>query len=430
MKKKKTLLTLFAILVCFTALIVLLQYNHMDQLTYTMADVSEITFEELLSPPYVTVDDWSFVDQWSVRCGGQSTDSRIASKGSVQKLWVGLEELLGEELLQAYLLTERKESYHQHVKELLDETKFYHTYLQIRAKSNPGTPIRKDDSVLRMLQLYIRDASECYLVLSYRTGRMPSMKAYVFSIYDPVVLSQLVSYAANLTTQYPTEPDPTEPFRDGNGSYPPSVFVNDKLYGPPYSASYSEIPEGCVYLGEITECVGANNIPSKNFQANYSPVGTKVYQYQSVILLEEGGKYCAYVEEEPLDFFSYEDTVQVSFHDVSYANENGSVNHKITEITLAEEEKNLLLELLDPYYGEASINDVLKTDFHKYYQIEVDGETGKITIKIDTEGNGYGQAGDYYMSIQEHHPMGFLEGTYVKTDLMNFLAEQLEKKDS
>lgn len=51
--KKKTLIVWIIVLLCLVGLVVLLQQcNHENFTTFKMEDVSEITFEELLSPPY------------------------------------------------------------------------------------------------------------------------------------------------------------------------------------------------------------------------------------------------------------------------------------------------------------------------------------------------------------------------------------------
>lgn len=92
--------------------------------------------------------------------------------------------------------------------------------------------------------------------------------------------------------------DTQEAFWDGKGCRIPSVYVNDRLYvSASYPSGYSMISSNCLYLGEVTECVGTGNTPAENFQANHAPVGTKIYQYHSVILLEVDGIYGAYVED-------------------------------------------------------------------------------------------------------------------------------------
>lgn len=423
--KKKRLITWIIVLLCIVGGILLLQQcDHEDLTTFAMADISEITFEELLVPPYVTVDQWPFADLWTARCGGQSADSSIAEKGSAERIGEDLRELLEGVTLHTYAPEEKVKNYDTHVKELLWERNDCHTYLQLVAAHDPNTPISDDDLTLHMVHLYIFDASQGYLTISYRTGSEPESKAYVFSINDPITISQLVSFTGQVISRYPTEIDPTEPFQEGNIAMPPSVFIHDKLYvSADYPSGYSEISSNCVYLGEIAECVGVTKVPEKNFQANYAPVGTKVYQYYSVILLEEGGKYFAYTEvpEEP-GFFAYDESLEAYLVDYQYLEEDGTVGK--TSIAMTEEEKQILLELLEPYADMLSA-DVLRTDFAQCYSIEIDD---RMTLTIDPKLGNYGDKGDSYMFMMEHYPGAYIKGTYIDAELVNFLADRLAEE--
>ncbi len=80
----------------------------------------------------------------------------------------------------------------------------------------------------------------------------------------------------------------------------PMVYVNDTLYKQSTAQiSYAELNEEFVYLGEIESEVTndqsiSDGVPNKNFQANYSIVGSKVYQYGNDIVIEINGKYWLY----------------------------------------------------------------------------------------------------------------------------------------
>lgn len=425
--KKKTLIVWIIVLLCILGVIVLLQQcNHEDLTTFEMADVSEITFEELLTDPYTTVEDWSFVDLWTVRCGGQSTDASLAEKGYAEKIGEGLRETLKGVTLCTYVPEEKVRNYDAHVKEVLWEQDDCHTYLQLVAACDPNTPLDDDDLTLHMLHLYIFDASQGYLTISYRTGAEPESKAYVFSINDPITISQLVSLTGKIISQSPAEPDPTEPFKEGNIAMPPSVFINDKLYvSADYPSGYSEISKECVFLGEITECVGVTNVPVKNFQANYSPMGTKVFQYYSVILLEEEGKYYAYTEaEEEPNFFAFDESLGAYLVQHQFAEETGDLLTAKTPIAMTEEEKQILLDLLKPYADTIS-GDVLKSDYLRYYSIEIDD---RMTLTIDPELGNYGENGDSYMLVMEHRPGAFVKGTYIDAELVEFLRDRLAEE--
>lgn len=426
--KKKSLITVLIVLLCLAGIVLLLQQcGHEDLTTFQMADVSEITLEELLSQPYITVDNWSFVDLWTVKCGGQSADASIAAKGSGGKIGQDLRELLKDVTLQTYAPEEKARNYDACMKEFLWEREDYHTTLQLTAGYDTGTALGDDDLTLSMLRLYILDASKGYLTVSYRTGGEPESSAYVFTIDDPVLISDLVSFAGQIISRYPTEPDPTEPFQEGNIAMPPSVFIDDKLYvSADYPSGYSEISKECVCLGQITECVGQSNVPEKNFQANYAPVGTNVYRYYSVILLEEEGKYYAYTEaEKTLDYFDYDDKVQVSYCQLVHEEETGTLELKTTNLSFTEEEKHHLLDLLDPCCGMTTEDDVLKMELSEYYTIEVDGKKSVMIISIDAE---CGNDGQFYMTVMEHRSVAFLKAAYVDQDLVSFLNDRLAEE--
>lgn len=426
--KKKSLITVLIVLLCLAGLVLLLQQcGHEDLTTFQMAEVSEITLEELLSPPYITVENWSFVDLWTAKCGGQSADASMAAKGSGGKIGQDLRELLNDVTLQTYTPNMKARNYDAHVKELLWEREDYHTSLQLTAGYDTGTALGDDDLLLSMLRLYILDDSKGYLTVSYRTGAEPESSAYIFTIDDPVTISDLVSFAAQIISRYPTEPDPTEPFQESNMAMPPSVFVEDQLYvSANYPSGYSEISKECVCLGQITECVGQTNVPEKNFQANYAPVGTNVYRYYGVILLEEEGKYYAYTAaEKTLDYFDYDDKVQVSYCQLVHEEETGNLEQQTTNLFFSEEEKFCLLELLDPYCSMTTTDNVLKMELSEYYTIEVDGKKSVMTISIDAEG---GNDGQFYMTVMEHRPGAFLKAAYVDQDLVSFLNDSLAEE--
>lgn len=240
-----------------------------------------------------------------------------------------------------------------------------------------------------------------------------------FLSYDPpqVGAESIVLLDADGNEMPPKE----EPVMVG-GDLIPSVYVNDAVYiSPYYMTSYTEISKECVYLGEIAECVGSRNIPSENFQANYAPVGTEVYQYHSVILLLQNGVYCPYVrEEEEPGFFDYSESLEVSLIDCHYVEGSDDWETTKTRVLLTEKETEELLDLLEPY-AKTLTSDVLKTDYFRYYSIKIDD---KMTLTIDPELGNYGENGDSYMLVMEDVPGAFIKGTYINADVINFLAER------
>ena len=421
--KKKTLIAWIVVLLCMIGLVVLLQQcNHEDLTTFKMADVSEITFEELLSPPYVTMDQWSFLDVWTVDSHGVKSDHTLAEDGFYLEMAEDLRKILEGVMLHTYVPEENVRNYDKHVKELLWENDYYPIKLQMTA--GVLSPVERSEGNLepRFVRLYGLDGSRYYLTIGYSDGIEPDITAYVFYIDDPIAISQLAAFTYRIVEQYPGETEGTAV----GGAMKPTVFVNDKLYeSANYESGYSQISDDCVCLGEITECVGSSNVPTQNFQANYSPEGTKVYQYYSVILLEEGGKYYAYTEaEEEPNFFAYDESLKASYHDYHCVEETGEWENTVTEISLTEEETQILLDLLKPY-GDTISGDVLKCDYFRYYSIEIDD---RMTLTIDQELGNYGENGDSYMLVMEHCPGAYVKGTYIDAELVNFLEVQLAEE--
>lgn len=101
-------------------------------------------------------------------------------------------------------------------------------------------------------------------------------------------------------TVYEITPGQIEIIPSSIADVAPMVYVNDTLYKQSTTqTSYAELNEEFVYLGEIEiEVINdqsiSDGIPNKNFQANHSIVGSKVYQYGDDIVIEINGKYWLY----------------------------------------------------------------------------------------------------------------------------------------
>ena len=211
------------------------------------------------------------------------------------------------------------------------------------------------------------------------------------------------------------------------GDLIPSVYVNDTLYtSANHIASCVTLSEKCTYLGEVTECVGAGNVPTENFQANHAPVGTEIYQYYSVIYMLQNGMYCPYTaaETDTLNFFASDESIKLLFYDYHVAEETGDLEQEGTEIVLTEEENRILMDMLKPY-GETLTTDVLKCDYLRYYCIDIDD---RMTLTIDPELGNYGENGDSYLLMMEHAPGAQIKGTYIDRELVDYLNEKLAEK--
>ena len=221
-------------------------------------------------------------------------------------------------------------------------------------------------------------------------------------------------------------PPKEEPVMVG-GDLIPSIYVNDTLYTSADRIAFCvELSEQCVYLGEVTECVGSGNVPTENFQASTASVGAEVYQYYSVIYVQQNGGYCPYTaaETEENNYFSFDENLRASYYDYHCVEETGAWEQKVTDISLTEEEKEILLNLLKPY-GDTVSSDVLKCDYLRYYSIEIDE---RMTLTIDPELGNYGENGDSYMLVMEHTPGAFIKGAYIDAELVEFLRDRLAEE--
>lgn len=246
----------------------------------------------------------------------------------------------------------------------------------------------------------------------------------VFPQYDPPqVGAEAIAIIDEKGNETPTKEEPVM----AGGDLIPSIYVNDTLYSSAYHiASCTELSEKCIYLGEVAECVGAGNVPTENFQANTASVGAEIYQYYSVIYVQQNGVYCPYTaaETETLNFFAFDESLKVSYHDYHYVEETGEWEKNVTEISLTEERIHSLLNLLKPY-GNTINGDVLKCDYFCYYSIEIDD---RMTLTIDPELGNYGENGDSYMLVMEHMPSAYIKGTYIDAELVDFLRDCLSEE--
>ena len=143
-------------------------------------------------------------------------------------------------------------------------------------------------------QVYVRDVNA---EANYTVGDHVKVRyGGVFPQYDPPqVGAESIMLTDEKGNELPTKEDPAMV----GGDLIPSVYVNDTLYiSANHIASCLTLSEDCTYLGEVTECVGAGNVPTENFQANTAGVGAEIYQYHSVIYVLQNGVYCPYTAEK------------------------------------------------------------------------------------------------------------------------------------
>ena len=170
--------------------------DHEDTTEFVMADTSEITFEELLSPPYVTPDAWSFANSWWLECGGENLDPTRAEEKLYLEIEKGLREILKGETLYTYIPEGKVRNYDKHVKELLWEQEERLLYLQMGASVHIAE--QEDTLVPSHVRLYCLDESRCYLTVGYHKGTIIKSNHYVFYTEDAALVEELFLFAESL----------------------------------------------------------------------------------------------------------------------------------------------------------------------------------------------------------------------------------------
>lgn len=199
MKKIKILLLVF---VCVLALtIVLQQCDHEDTITFVKADAAEVTFEELLAPPYAAEGIWSFVDTWRLECNGQYLDDVTGKEDLYIALADGLREVLQGETLHAYLPDVKDRAYDKHVKDLLWDQEDIPLFFQISAGILPTVRDNDTDVIPTMVNLYSLDGKRCYLTIGYRNNIEITGTYYVYYTDDPELVEALFSFAEQMVQE-------------------------------------------------------------------------------------------------------------------------------------------------------------------------------------------------------------------------------------
>ena len=130
------------------------------------------------------------------------------------------------------------------------------------------------------------------------------------------------------------------------------------------------------------------------------------------------------VDIEVPNFFAYDESMEAYLVQHQFAEETGDLLTAKTPIAMTEEETQILLDLLEPY-ADTLDGDVLKSDFLRYYSIEIDD---RMTLTIDPELGNYGENGDSYMLVMEHRPGAYVKGTYIDAELVEFLRDRLAEE--
>lgn len=199
MKKKALHMAIFILALLLLFVVWMRACDHEDLEHYSRAEVSEITFEELISAPYVKEGVWSFVDMWRLYCRGDYSDPILGEEGLYQEIAAGLQTALAGETLYTYVPQEKVRDYDKHIEELLsgygDDVPLF---LQLSAGSLPPLEIAEGDVSPTLVRLYCLDEHRCYLTIGYRAEGDLESTHYVFYTEDPAVVEELFLLAQDI----------------------------------------------------------------------------------------------------------------------------------------------------------------------------------------------------------------------------------------
>lgn len=194
MKQKIILVIVLAVLIL---LIVFLLYgnDHEDLTDYTVPEVSQITFEELIAEPYVTQGVWDFV-RYDLQYQGNSVSGDLSENEDCKIIAQELRQVLKDEPLYTYAGQGNGADYDRQIEEQLGEKKEdMLLYVQLGAGTLPPLSIEKGDIAPTHVRLYALDQSRCYLTIGYRAEGELRSTHYVFYTDDPVLIEELFCFA-------------------------------------------------------------------------------------------------------------------------------------------------------------------------------------------------------------------------------------------
>lgn len=198
---KKKIACIFLLLFIIILLLWLVFANdHEDSTHFVIPDSSSVTFEELISFPYVTDGVWSFISLKTRLNGKFVYSSNINQDSECIQLLDELKEILDQVPLYTYVPEEKVRNYDKHVKDLLWEKEGKPLYIQIAAGTLAPLKINPGDISPTHVRIYSLDGSRCYLTIGYRKETEIDSTHYVFYTDDPVIVEALFGFAESLKT--------------------------------------------------------------------------------------------------------------------------------------------------------------------------------------------------------------------------------------
>lgn len=193
---KKKIVFALLIVVIILIIVILIQSCGHEEATYLFPKEATVTYEELISAPYVTENSWNYVDLWTIQCNGNYLDPTLSENDIHDEIAVSLADVLNNEALHAYLPEENLKKHNAHIKDLLDVSiEEIPLYIQIAAGTSSSLQIQEGDIKPTVITIYSFDSERCYLTIGYRREPEPKTEKYIYYTDDSTVVKALFTYA-------------------------------------------------------------------------------------------------------------------------------------------------------------------------------------------------------------------------------------------
>lgn len=191
---KKKIVIALSIVIILLIIVAMIQSCDHEEAAYLFPKEATVTYEALISAPYVTENSWDYADLWTIQCNGNYLDPTLSENDIHDEIAVGLADVLNNEALHAYLPEENLKKHNAHVNDLLNvNIEEIPLYIQIAAGSS--LQIQEGDIKPTVITIYSFDSERCYLTIGYRIEPEPKTEKYIYYTDDSTVVNALFTYA-------------------------------------------------------------------------------------------------------------------------------------------------------------------------------------------------------------------------------------------
>lgn len=194
---KKKIVIALSIVIILLIIVTMIQSCDHEEAAYLFPEEATVTYEALISAPYVTENSWDYADLWTIQCNGNYLDPTLSENDIHDEIAVGLADVLNNEALHAYLPEENLKKHNAHVNDLLNvNIEEIPLYIQIAAGSS--LQIQEGDIKPTVITIYSFDSERCYLTIGYRIEPEPKTEKYIYYTDDSTVVNALFTYAETI----------------------------------------------------------------------------------------------------------------------------------------------------------------------------------------------------------------------------------------